>query len=1133
MAKFKPNEEQEQFLKTNDCNVLVSASAGSGKTSTMIQKLLMLLNKYKFPISSLLVVTFTNAAAAEIRQRLYIAISNLLPTLKNNEDKEYFKKQLENIGNAEIGTLHSICKKLIVKYFYVIEQSPDFNLITDRETDYLFDSAIQSVFKKHIVEKDDDFFDLFNSYNSDRSDSNLKQLIKQLHNFAGSKSNYIEWRESTSNNSYNLDLDHNIACEYIIEQYKQKFFGMMTTLDDLLNEASVFALDKHSEFIVAWKQFIDEFGNSTSFSQALKIYNNFTAPRKPNKLKKATPEEQVFEGNLEYVKEILKTIQTNLKKEFIFTEYDKIQEGITQAKNNLTKIITLSDEIESAYIKLKKEKNALDFNDLETIMLQILEDKNVRDELKNHYKFIFFDEYQDINEKQELILSKLTSGDNYYMIGDVKQSIYAFRQASPKIFIAKFQQFLKDGVGNKLITFNKNYRSELNILEYANQVFDYLITEDTIGIDYKATARFESEKNPDCGRVKLSILDSFESENNRVEAEALMVAREIVSLMQKKKIDGTKFDYRDIAIIMRSRGDLAYTLYNTLSSLQIPVTTEIDTDFFESNEIKVLVSILKVLSNYRDDLSMATALKVLFGFTEDELIQIREQSSKKFYYEAVFEYNANDNIFAKIKEFLNFLQYYKQYQTNHTLAEMIWDIVEKYSLILFYKSLPKGMERENNIFEFIAFADNDNYKYNLDKFLEYIDFVAQKSLKQTIGAQGNSVQICTIHHSKGLEYPAVILCGLGRQIRTNQDSSNIVINNTFGLGIKSIDIEERTATETIIRKASKLDNAKSEFDEEIRLLYVAMTRPREYLTLMGTYDLSKLEINHKSPIYSSSSMLDMILKTYSQTDVKKIAGGKNIILNENEPNQSNIEIIKIDEVETSSQNEKGEVIVSGADSKLVQSLQSLYQNKPSKETFTIKNTVTNILREEVDYENIISVPKSLNITDKVDGVDSLKLGTAYHTVMQRVNFNESAEDIEALISGLISEGELDSSLKNSIKVDEIVEACKIVGALIKDAKAVYREKQFLMCENYNKLVKNSDNKTKVVVQGVIDLVIELEKDAILIDYKTNRTTNIQMLKDEYSLQLEIYKRAFELAKNIKISKKYIYSFYLKTLIEVE
>lgn len=1133
MGNFDPSDEQKEFLKDGKYNVLVSASAGSGKTSTMIQKLLMLLDQYKFPISSLLVVTFTNSAGAEIRQRLYIAMSEHLATLTNPKDKEYFQKQLENIGNAEIGTLHAICKKLIVKYFYAIEQSPDFKLIVDKETEYLFDSAIESVFRKHIVSGDTEFFELYNSYNSDRNDTNLRGIIKSLHNYAGSKPDYKDWLKTTTEDSYNLNLNENKACKFVLHSYIQKFLDTKEILEELREEAGCLGLEKCVEYLSTWLQFVDEVSKAQLFEQALKIFNNFSPPRKPTKSKKASVDEEVFDEKLELCKKLIKGIYDDFEKDLIHTDYDKIVEDLSYAKQNLDRVITICDEVEDTYSKFKKDKNVVDFNDLEFLMLKILEDEKILNELKEHYKFVFFDEYQDINEKQELILSKLTSGDNYYMIGDVKQSIYAFRQASPKIFISKFQKFYDDGEKNKLIMFNKNYRSEKNILEYCNQVFDALITNDTIGVDYKKTARFVSDKSLDGGRVKLTVLNTFESKNNKVDAEAVAVANEIVSLMQKTKADGTRFNYSDIAIILRSRGDLAYSLFKTLTDLQIPVSTEIESEFFDAVEIMTLISILKVLSNYKDDLSVATTLKVLFGFSDDELIGVRESVQEKYFYNCVLMYNKNDEIMTKIQKFLDFIEHYKIYLSTHTLSETIWDIVDKFNLLLYYKSMPKGIERENNILEFVSFANNENYKYSLDKFIEYIDFASKNRLKQTIGTKGNAVQIITIHASKGLEYPAVILCGLGRQIRTNAETGNLITSNAYGVGLKSISLNERVVQETIVRKACKLYNYRSEFDEEIRLLYVAMTRPREYLRLVGTYDLEKIEENYILPIYSSSSMLDMIFKSYSKSDINKISHAQNLVLNEGEVNESRIEVIAVDDIQTSLSNIQNDIVVSSGSENLSKRLSEIYSNPPSTQTFTIKNTVTNILRDEVDYENLISSPKHFNVSDRVDGVDALKLGTAYHSVMQRVNFNESKEDIEGLIDGLIGSNEIMPELKNHIKIDEILDACRIVGAMLKDAKKVYKEKQFLMQECYNKLVKNSDNKTRVIVQGVIDLVIQNENEVILVDYKTNKTSNPNTLVEEYSMQLKIYARAFELATGIKINKMFLYSFYQHRLIEVK
>ncbi len=1134
MGEYNPNDAQKKFLGTTGCNVLVSASAGSGKTSTMIQKLVGLLDKYKLPISSLLVVTFTNAAAAEIRQRLYMAISEKLSTITDTKDRDYFKKQLDNISNAEIGTLHSICKKLITKYFYVIEQSPEFSLISEKDASYLYDLAIDRVFKKRIIEKDGEFFELYNSYNSDRSDSNLKDLISKLKEFASSRPDFKEWLKITTAGSYNLDLDKNTACQFVLNDYQSIFKSMTLPLEQMKKEAAILGLNKQCEFLSKWLQFIDEFSKAKKFSQGLKIYNDFKPPKKPQVSSKATAEEEDYDVRLvSLITDIKKNICEKFDKALSSRDYNAIREGIDIVGKNLNTILSLLEDINAEYDREKKAKGEVDFNDLEKLMLDILDNDTVRRELQDTYKFIFFDEYQDINDKQELILSKLTTGDNYYMIGDVKQSIYAFRQASPKIFVSKFQKYQSDGKNNVLINFNQNYRSERNILGFANQVFDTLITKDNIGIDYKESARFETDKDFVGAKVKINILDIYNSTCNRLKAESLLIAREIADIMQKKKADGNNFDYRDICIIVRSKGDFVLTLTKVLSELQIPVTTELDTEFFKSNEIRVLVSVLKVLSNFKDDLSVATSLKTLFGMSEEELLIVREQSTSKYYHDAVSEYNANDEIKAKIDGFMNFIDQYRMYLANHTIAETLWNIIDTFDLLNYYKSLPGGLERENNILEFISFSDSEKYKYNLDKFLEYLDFASKDKIKQTIGAKGNAVEICTIHHSKGLEYPAVILAGIGRQFLINKDSSNIIINNNYGIGIKGINPEDRIATETIVRAACKGDSARSEYDEEIRLLYVAMTRPREYLSITGTYDMSMIKYKTSKPIYSQNCLFDMILKSFTSEEISKMAALESYqIMNEGNDNESTIEIIPAEFFSSDEEDEKTEVVISRDNVQLYNAIKDMHNAKPNNETFTIKNTVTNIMREETDYENLISTPEKLKVTDKVGSIDFLKLGTAYHTIMQSVNFNESKEDIETLISGLVSEGLIDRDLVLHIKVEEIVAAIKTIGEYVRLAKNVYREKQFLLCENYNKLVKNSDNNTKVIVQGIIDLVIVTDSDAILIDYKTNKTNDAKLLIDEYSLQLDIYKSAFEAATGIKITKKYLYSFYQKTLIEV-
>lgn len=451
---------------------------------------------------------------------------------------------------------------------------------------------------------------------------------------------------------------------------------------------------------------------------------------------------------------------------------------------------------------------------------------------------------------------------------------------------------------------------------------------------------------------------------------------------------------------------------------------------------------------------------------------------------------------------------------------------------LYFKSLDDGLSRSQNVTQFLDLLSSENYEYDLDKLLNYVEMSQDLSSKQYIGTSNNAVQICTIHHSKGLEYPAVIFAGMGKKITTNKDSGNIVISQEFGIGLKNIDIDGRDAKETVVRMACKMANAKSEFDEEIRLMYVAMTRPREYLSMVGIYDTSKLMSLGDKSIYLVGSEIELLMKAFSNDDIKNIAKKEDVVIDENLDSQINVHILPIGQIDVKEDTATTPIVFGSVSDELLTALNSNKIDKP-KTPFAVKNTVTNILREEVDYENLLSKPRTFSLKDGLENVDYLKLGTAYHTIMQRLNFNETKEEIEILRESLIASGYVEKSVADSIDISQIYDAICNLQDMIKTADVVYREKQFLMQENYNKLVKNSDNNTKVIVQGVIDLVVVKDGSAIVIDYKTNKVRREDFYKAEYGLQLDIYKKAFELATNIQVTAKYIYSFELGKLIYMD
>ena len=454
MADFQPNKEQEDFINSFGKNLLVSASAGSGKTSTMIQKLIKILDDNQ-PISSLLVVTYTNAAASEMRLKLYNELNKIIAVTTDTKKKAFLKEQLDNINNAEIGTLHAICKKIIVKYFYELGVSPDFNLVMDKDQKYLLDMAVNNIFNKRIKMLDEEFCELYDCYNPSRNDAHLKSIVLQLYNYKLAKTDYNTWKTDFLNNTYNDDLNSNPACIYLLEYYQQELLHKSSQLLMFKKEAKDCGYDRYLPYLDSKIQFIDRFVVAADFEQSVKIVDTAVFVAKPRVLKTMSANELEFDERIAEFQKFFNKLLDDIEKGYTATDITQIKNNILTAKKNVIKILDLVDEIEEEYSRIKKQKNLLDFNDLEEQMLKLLNNEQIRTALKDQYQFVFVDEYQDINEKQEKILQCLVSENNYYMIGDVKQSIYAFRQSSPEIFINKYNQFSTPNDDSKVIKFNK------------------------------------------------------------------------------------------------------------------------------------------------------------------------------------------------------------------------------------------------------------------------------------------------------------------------------------------------------------------------------------------------------------------------------------------------------------------------------------------------------------------------------------------------------------------------------------------------------------------------------------------------------------------------------------------------------
>ena len=1112
MSKFNPTESQQQFINSYDKNTLVSASAGSGKTSTMINKLTdMVVNKC-IDIRKLLVVTYTNSAGNEMKQKLFNSLVDALQLQEDDEKINFISQQIDNMANCDIGTLHSICKKIIIQYFYVVEQDPSFTLLSEQQSAYLYDNAMNKVFNDYIVSNDADFYSVYQLFNKKRNLNHLKFIIRTIHNYLLSKIDGKEWK------SYIIEKcckSGNPSEQFLLEYFKQMFSKIANSLSQMKLKCENY-FEYYLDYVSDRLNFALGVNTQESYQSLCKFIDLYEFIKKPKIFSsKLSPDEFDLVEEVDLIIDDFNDIVKLFKKNC----YIMSDENYHDYRELVVKLFNIVDNVEKEYIKAKKQQNALDFSDLEHITLKILENEKVITSLKDKYDYIFIDEYQDINQVQEEIISRIKRENNLFMIGDVKQSIYAFRLSSPEIFINKFNDFQVNTERNRLITLNENFRSEANILEYANSVFNSIIRKDTIGIDYEATSQLVpgAKKEPNqC--VTLSIIDK-ESELS----EGQVIANKVGELVKEG------FNFRDIAILLRSKGDLVGEIYAELKKYNIPCEATYKTNLFNNSEILVLYSLLKLVYNCNNDIAIATVLKSYFiGLTDDELAEIRLIDRDNYYYNAVYEYmisGTNIHIKNKIKLLYDMIEEFRFDLNNNTIENVLNELLIKNNMFNYYLSFVNGLEKISNIKEFFRLISNKELQYDIQKCVDYLDNIKKDGeITLTLSGVENSVKIVTIHSSKGLEYPAVILGGAGKKFVLNKQTEDIIINDKLGVGLKMFNPVERIQQESLIKNACKIFNKKNEIDEEIRLLYVALTRAKNRLCIVGEYDTKNIRFRAKKDIYSAQSYLDLIMKTIDEKYLGQFENKlDSFIINQGKMSECRVEFVKQLEVE---ENIEKQIILNSSDKSAEERVSKYFSYVYPHSThnnIALKNSVSQILREEQDYEKQIDSVVSEQYQDDY----SLRLGTAYHNIMQSVDYSEKEADIINIIERI----KTSDYPYNDVKINHILKAIEKVQSLLYEGTKVYKETQFIMKANYGELT-GSDEDVDVLIQGVIDLVILNGDKATIIDFKTNKTRNKQTLIDRYGMQLKMYADAFSKAYNVKIEKRLLYSFEIGEFIEI-
>ena len=1172
-----------------------------------------------------------------MRERVLNAIYKKLDEEPENEN---LQRQITLLNMASICTIDSFCLDVVKNNFYELENvSPNFRIADTPEIELLKQEILDELFENKYLSEDKDFTKLVNTYTSYRDDTPLKELILSIYNYINSSPYPLKWLDEKIemfNIENELDKDFSqtpwgkVLLEEINEELIDDIAILTDSIDGLEYEKDLDEFKQTIESDIKQLTILQE--NLNNWDKSYEIAQNIkfiTWPRK-----KVESE----------IKDEIKKIRDNVKKKFnkklekIFVSDSKqSNQDIFDMYDILKKLKNLIIEFDEIFSKKKRDKNIVDFTDIEHFALNILvkgvektTDKNglayekiVKTDVAKKYteKFeeIAIDEYQDSNLVQEFILSSISRGNNMFMVGDVKQSIYRFRQAMPKLFLEKYSNYETVGtasndINGRKIQLFKNFRSRDNVLDFTNLIFKNIMSEKLGEVDYHEDEylNFGAEdykKINQSLKTEIDIIDLKKEENldienteylendndteelehlENIEIEAKYVASKIKKLIDskyqvydRKKESFRDITYKDIAILLRSTKDKASIYEQELIKLDMPVFSDSNQEYLDSIEIQTVMSLLKIIDNPMQDIPLVTVLRSNIGkFTDNELVEIRLSDKYDNFYNCMqkAKVDVNSQLKEKIEHFLNQIETWRKEQEYLALDELIWKIYSDTGYYNYVGLMPNGNLRQANLkmlFERAKKYETASFKglYNFINFIEKLKINSgDLSSAKIIGENDDVIRIMSIHKSKGLEFPVVFLVNTNKQFNEQDIKKNpVLLHQELGIGAKYINYNAQVQYDTLTREAIKNVIRNENISEEMRILYVALTRAKEKLIITGiSNDYAKQleDIEQQKNIYARKdgkinpilvkkykTYLDWILLVYlyEQANTEEL-----LELNRIEQNSILEYKMENDEKENTSQkviktlNQK--IIDKNKINKIKEQIEYEYPNKlaidiPTKSSVTkikqMKNKQLGIDFENLDNEENVSTeakiiafekPKFLQ-EEKDNQITNAQKGTLTHLCLQKLKPKEeyNLEKIQTLIQNLEMNKIITEKEREAINPYKILQFTKSkIWEQLKNAKEYYQERPFYINVPASKIY-NEDIEENVLVQGIIDLYFVNEiGNIILVDYKTDYVENGKELElvEKYKNQLELYKQALEEALNTKVDKVYIYSVYLEKEIEI-
>ena len=1253
MSGTKWTKEQQEVIDSRDCNLLVAAAAGSGKTAVLVERIIQIITNKEKPvdIDSLLVVTFTNAAASEMRERIGDAIGKALE--KNPEDT-HLQNQLVLLNKASITTIHSFCLEVIKSNFHKIDLDPNFRIGDETECSILKLETIEEVFEEFYEEKEDDFYKLVESYSEKRGDTNLQHMILSIYSFVMSSPYPMKWLED-SVNDFNIDDNFDFStskwARIILDTIKIQVGGIVHNFDKALEmvegieELDTFADKLKIEYKMI-KNLLDSCDKTwqDAYKAAISLeFENYVKGVK-----------RIPKGAEEYIKDAkdkAKKIRDDAKKSLESIQNSTFNKNISALNKEiemLYPIVNALSKILKRFIELysarKREKGIIDFNDIEHFALAILTktDENgsvkpsdVALEYRDKFYEIFIDEYQDSNFVQEVLLSTIAKIEtpNRFMVGDVKQSIYRFRQAKPEIFLEKYATYgTEKGDKNRKIMLYKNFRSRKEVIDSCNYIFENIMSKNIGEIEYTEDealnlgASFKENLDENvivAGPTEIHLMEKAqkqeeepkdeeypEEELDNIQLEARMVGKIIKNLMSPdkegkvykvydKKLDNYRVvDFKDIVILLRATSAWAPVFADELINMGIPTYADTGMGYFDTIEIKTVMAFLRIIDNPMQDIPLLSVLKSPIlpctSFTPEDFIDIRLENQNTNLYECIRLISENEDekkkeIREKCRIFLRELKEYKEKSLYMSTDEFLWHLYMKSGYYAYVGALPSGSQRQANLkilFERAKQFEETSFK-GIFNFINFIDKIKKSNSDmgsaKTLGENSNVVRIMSIHKSKGLEFPIVFCSAMSKNFNTMDFKKDMLYHYELGFGPQLVDIDRRISYPSIAKEALKYKMNLENLSEEMRILYVALTRAKEKLILTGAVkDIpatlrkwgKNLDGNNPVSQYDvlkAKNYLDWIMPSVlKHKDFKEIRKDYEIdvISQSNHDSKWSFDTWQRDDViveereeETNIESLLSEMEEKSKDVDYTEEIrEKLNYSYPYKESVKVSASisVSEIKKmqstheedySEHMYEEKITLKRPLFIQEDEakNKISPQERGTIVHLVMEvldlnRINtINEIKSQIEDLIKReIISEKQ--SLVINPFKIYKFFKS--EIGKRALSSHFIKREQSIYSQIKMNDIYLNNEDiqnnraiyeEESLMLRGIIDLYFEEDDEIVIVDYKTDYITeeNKQEVIDRYKKQLDLYAEALTKLTGKKVKEKYLYLFNVDEAVKLE